>query len=86
MTIEPGERGVGKCEQNHAGSFGYPTRPTEPYAFCSQCGKPMVWECTQCGAPMPDDSAELDLARFCRECGAPYFEDGTEARTGPQAP
>jgi hypothetical protein len=41
----------------------------------------MVWECAQCGAPLPDDSAELDLARFCRACGAPYFENGAEATT-----
>jgi hypothetical protein len=28
---------------------------------------------------MPDDSAELDAARFCRDCGAPYFENGAES-------
>jgi hypothetical protein len=62
MAIEPGERGVGKCAKNHAGSFGYPTRPPEAYG---------------CGAAMPDDATELDAARFCRDCGAPYFENGS---------
>jgi hypothetical protein len=36
----------------------------------------MVWECSKCGAGMPEDSSELDAARFCRDCGAPYFENG----------
>ena len=67
-------RGVGKCEENHTGSYGYPTRPEEPYAFCSQCGKPMVWACAKCHAPMPDGSDELVAAAFCRECGAAYFD------------
>jgi hypothetical protein len=66
-------RGVGKCEENHPGSYGYPTRPEEPYDFCSQCGKPMVWGCAKCSAPLPDDSAELEAARFCRDCVAAYF-------------
>jgi hypothetical protein len=70
-------RGVGKCEENHPGSYGYPTRPEEPYDFCSQCGKPMIWECTNCGVPLPEDSAELESARFCRGCGSPYFPDET---------
>jgi hypothetical protein len=78
MAVEPTARGVGKCAENHAGSFGYPTRPPEPYAFCSQCGQAMVWECAKCGAGMPEDSTELDAARFCRDCGAPYFENGTD--------
>lgn len=67
------ERGLGKCEQNHAGSFGYPTRPEEPYGFCPQCGKPMVWACPNCAAGLPDDSTELIAARFCRHCGTSYF-------------
>lgn len=70
------ERGIGKCEQHHTGSYGYPTRPEEPYPFCSQCGKPMVWRCASCETPLPDDNAELSAARFCRQCGAPYFETG----------
>lgn len=73
------ERGVGKCEQDHAGSYGYPTRPEVPYDFCAQCGKPMVWQCANCEAALPDDNSELLLARFCRECGAPYFPDSEEA-------
>ena len=68
-------RGVGKCEEDHPGSYGYPNRPEEPYDFCSQCGKPMVWECTSCATPLPDDSGELASARFCRECGSPYFSE-----------
>jgi hypothetical protein len=68
-------RGVGKCEENHPGSYGYPTRPEEQYDFCSQCGKPMIWECRKCAAPLPEDSAELAAARFCRECGAAYFPE-----------
>jgi hypothetical protein len=69
------ERGVGKGEENHPGSFGYPTRPEERYGYCSQCGKPMVWQCPACGAGLPEDSAELETARYCRECGAAYFEN-----------
>jgi len=84
MAIERDERGVGKCEENHNGSYGYPTRPEERYGFCAQCGKAMVWECAQCGASLPDDSAELDAARFSRECDAPYFES-EPANTGPGA-
>jgi hypothetical protein len=75
------ERGVGKCEQNHAGSFGYPTRPNEPYDFCPQCGNAMVWHCPNCRSPLPDDPGELISARFCRNCGSPYFphsEDETD--------
>ena len=68
-------RGVGKCEENHTGSYGYPTRPEEPYDFCSQCGKPMIWECASCRTPLPDDNNELIAARFCRECGTSYFAD-----------
>jgi hypothetical protein len=68
-------RGVGKCEGNHPGSYGYPTRPEEPYDFCSQCGKPMVWECANCAASLPDDADELATARYCRDCGAPYFAE-----------
>jgi hypothetical protein len=68
-------RGVGKCEEDHPGSYGYPTRPEEPYDFCSQCGKPMIWQCSDCEAPLPEDSAELATARFCRECGSPYFPE-----------
>ena len=69
------ERGVGKCEENHTGSYGYPTRPEERYPFCSQCGKAMIWECANCAAPLPDDGDELATARFCRECGSPYFSE-----------
>lgn len=69
------ERGLGKCEQNHAGSFGYPTRPEEPYPFCPQCGGPMVWSCAGCDAAIADDSSELALAMFCRHCGARYFPE-----------
>jgi hypothetical protein len=69
------DRGVGKCEENHPGSYGYPTRPEEPYDFCSQCGKPMIWECGNCATSLPEDSNELISARFCRECGSPYFSD-----------
>lgn len=67
------EQGVGKCAQDHLGSFGYPTRPDEPYGFCSQCGHRMVWQCEECGDPLPADTAELALARFCRKCGHSYF-------------
>jgi hypothetical protein len=68
-------RGVGKCEENHTGSYGYPTRPEEPYDFCSQCGKSMIWVCSSCATPLPDDNNELIAARFCRECGTPYFAE-----------
>lgn len=67
------ERGVGKCKDDHPGSYGYPTRPEEPYDFCAQCGNPMVWKCAKCGEPVPDDAAELAAARFCRHCGTAYF-------------
>lgn len=67
------ERGLGKCERSHIGSFGYSTRPEQKYPFCSQCGTPMVWACASCQASMPDDNDELALARFCRHCGASYF-------------
>ena len=77
----PSERGVGKCENNHTGSFGYPTRPSEPYPFCHKCGRAMVWTCPSCQAPLPDDSSELLEARFCRYCGTPYFENGEPAAT-----
>ncbi|MGE5596665.1 MAG: DUF2321 domain-containing protein [Hyphomicrobiales bacterium] len=65
--------GVGKCANNHLGSYGYPTRPEDPYKFCPQCGNAMVWACGACQAPVPDDPDELKVARFCRECGAGYF-------------
>lgn len=42
------EHGLGKCERNHVGSYGYPTRPEKPYGFCPVCGKRMVWACTKC--------------------------------------
>lgn len=69
------ERAVGKCAENHLGSYGYPTRPEEPYAFCAQCGFPMVWACQECASPLPEDTAELISARFCRQCGHGYFDD-----------
>ena len=69
------DRGVGKCTQNHAGSYGYPTRPEEEYAFCPQCGNAMVWRCPNCEGELPEDNSELLAARFCRLCGVPYFED-----------
>lgn len=68
-------RGVGKCGNAHLGSYGFPTRPEEPYGFCPQCGDKMVWQCPSCEQPLPDDSTELETARFCRNCGTPYFED-----------
>ena len=71
------ERGVGKCSQDHLGSYGYPSRPEQPYGFCPTCGNPMVWACEQCNAPLPTDNDELATARFCRDCGAPYFVDET---------
>ena len=69
------QRGLGKCEESHISSFGYPSRPEEPFPFCSQCGKPMVWQCAKCEMQLPEDSAELTSARFCRHCGASYFEE-----------
>ena len=72
------DRGLGKCEQNHVGSYGYPSRPEEPYGFCAQCGHAMVWQCAQCEAPLPNDSDELLSARFCRECGTPYFPEASD--------
>ncbi len=69
------ERAVGKCAENHLGSYGYPTRPAEPYPFCSQCGCPMVWACGNCAAGLPDAGEELTGSRFCRHCGHPYFDD-----------
>jgi hypothetical protein len=72
-------KGLGRCEGAHLGSFGYPGRPADPYSFCPQCGHSMVWRCQSCDAPVPDDSAELVLARFCRECGHPYFPDDPAA-------
>lgn len=76
-------RGVGKCEENHPGSYGYPTRPEEAYDFCSQCGKSMVWECSKCAASLPDDSDELATARFCRDCGTPYFAESQVSEEKP---
>lgn len=73
------EKGVGKCTNDHTGSYGYPTRPEEEYAFCSQCGEAMVWRCSGCGEKLPDDVNELAAARFCRQCGVPYFEDAGAA-------
>ena len=72
-------RGLGKCEQNHVGSYGYPSRPEEPYGFCPACGNPMAWACTQCGAALPADGEEIAITRFCRDCGAPYFPDAANA-------
>ena len=82
------ERAVGKCAENHLGSYGYPTRPLEPYPYCSQCGCPMVWACSECAAGMPDDGEELTAARFCRHCGHPYFDDKASAApaTAPEPP
>ena len=73
--------GTGKCAEGHLGSYGYPTRPEEPYAFCAQCGNPMVWACEKCGEPVPIDPQELESARFCRSCGSPYFADEAEPAT-----
>jgi hypothetical protein len=73
-----GNRGLGKCVNNHLGSYGYSTRPEQKYPFCSQCGNPMVWECAACKSPLPDDADELAVARFCRQCGAAYFGDTPE--------
>ena len=66
-------KGVGKCANNHTGSYGYPTRPEEPYGFCQKCGQEMVWVCAGCGDPLPEDPEELAEARFCRQCGGSYF-------------
>jgi predicted RNA-binding Zn-ribbon protein involved in translation (DUF1610 family) len=68
------EQGVGKCAEHHLGSYGFPTRPEEPYDFCPRCGNRMVWACARCNATLPDDPEELETANFCRSCGAPYFE------------
>lgn len=76
------DRGLGKCRTGHLSSYGYPTRPEEPFPFCSQCGAAMVWQCERCGAEMPQDSEELKAAAFCRHCGAPYF---TEQEIGQSA-
>jgi hypothetical protein len=70
------EQGVGKCRENHLGSFGFPTRPEEPYGFCPECGNPMVWACPSCARAVPDDPKELAGARFCRHCGVSYFDEG----------
>ena len=67
------ERGLGKCENSHVGSYGYSTRPEQKSPFCPQCGCPMVWACAACEAPLPNDADELTVARFCRQCGAGYF-------------
>ncbi len=75
------ERGLGKCELSHISSFGYPSRPEEPFEFCSQCGKRMVWSCANCQAPVPEDNAELAAAQFCRHCGTPYFGDTEDELT-----
>ena len=80
-----GERGLGKCGENHVGSYGYPSRPEDPYRFCPQCGHPMVWKCSRCEEPLPNDNGELLTARFCRECGAPYFPGTSEAAAGTDA-
>ena len=74
----PQERGLGKCENDHISSYGFPTRPTEPFAFCSQCGQAMVWKCGECATSVPEDADELKLARFCRQCGTGYFGDEAE--------
>lgn len=84
------DKGVGKCQQDHPGSYGYPTRPEEPYAYCPICGNAVVWRCPKCGEPLPDDSGELATARFCRDCGAAYFPDAElpkgEAPAADEAP
>lgn len=69
------ERGIGKCGNDHLGSFGYPTRPEEPYPYCPQCGQQMTWQCPSCSEPVPQDTDELTVARFCRQCGAAYFDE-----------
>ena len=78
-----GDRGLGKCVENHGGAYGYPSRPAARFDFCSRCGNRMVWECPACGEPLPEDAEDLELARFCRQCGASYFEklpDGSPRR------
>ena len=75
-------RGVGKCVGGHLGSYGFPTRPEEPYLFCPQCGTAMVWVCPECEAPVPDDPQELASANFCRFCGTAYF-GVSESNAGP---
>jgi hypothetical protein len=72
------ERGLGKCQMDHPASFGYPTRPEEPYPFCPTCGNPVVWKCPACGRELPDDGNELTAARFCRYCGTSYFGEQPE--------
>jgi hypothetical protein len=72
-------KGVGKCSNDHPGSYGYPTRPEEPYGFCQKCGQRMVWACADCDAPLPEDPEELAEARFCRHCGSGYFGDESES-------
>ncbi len=57
-------RGVGKCENNHVGSYGYPGRPEEPYQFCAQCGSAMMWACPSCSTPLPYDGDEFLLRSF----------------------
>ena len=76
------ERGLGKCTNNHVSSYGFPTRPGEPFAFCSQCGAAMVWTCTGCDISLPEDHDELLLARFCRHCGEDYFASPAEPASG----
>ncbi|MBI4299512.1 MAG: DUF2321 domain-containing protein [Chloroflexi bacterium] len=72
--------GLGKCRNNHIGSYGYPTRPEEPYLFCPRCGNPMVWACPKCETLLPEDNEELSVALYCRQCGSAYFEeDGEQA-------
>lgn len=73
------ERGLGKCSQDHINSYGFPTRPETRFAFFSQCGNRMVWECGNCKASVPDDGEELAVARFCRECGTPYFDSDDDS-------
>jgi hypothetical protein len=74
MTEEQ-PKGVGKCLNDHPGSYGYPTRPEEPYGYCQKCGQGMVWTCPKCEASLPEDPEELVEARFCRHCGTAYFGD-----------
>jgi hypothetical protein len=83
--VQERERGLGKCVQNHAGSYGYPTRPEDAYPFCHICGNAMVWGCPACGATLPDDGAELAAARFCRQCGSPLFEGEPHPSSEPPA-
>jgi hypothetical protein len=76
MANNDSARGVGKCVEGHIGSYGYPTRPEEPYPYCPQCGSAMVWRCPVCDEPVPHEADELATAHFCRFCGAPYFAEG----------